>query len=150
MITYEGIIIGSWIAFLLVWSVSALHVKRDIRGGHSDLWRLYWLFRIVVIVFLAFAVIRTRLDGGHYVVSGPVFSHALFVPSLFLGWIAAVLSAAGIGIAIWARFHLGRNWSPRPAVKEDRELVTGGPYVYVRHPIYTGLILTSFGTFAPE
>ena len=56
------------------------------------------------------------------------------------------MTALGIGLAIWARVFIGRNWSPRPAMKENHELVTTGPYAYVRHPIYTGILLAALGT----
>lgn len=48
--------------------------------------------------------------------------------------------------AVWARVHLGRNWSGIVTVKEDHELIRTGPYGYVRHPIYTGLITGLIGT----
>ncbi|MBK9715721.1 MAG: hypothetical protein IPO81_31230 [Kouleothrix sp.] len=44
------------------------------------------------------------------------------------------LTAVGIGCATWARVNIGRNWSSRPAMKEHHQLVTTGPYAYVRHP----------------
>jgi protein-S-isoprenylcysteine O-methyltransferase Ste14 len=49
----------------------------------------------------------------------------------------------GIGIAIWAREHLGRNWSVRVTVKEGHELIRTGPYARIRHPIYTGILLAT-------
>ena len=54
--------------------------------------------------------------------------------------------AAGLGFAMWARVHLGRNWSGIVTVKEDHALVRTGPYRAVRHPIYTGLLLALIGT----
>ena len=47
---------------------------------------------------------------------------------------------------MWARVHLGRNWSGIVTVKEGHELITGGPYAIVRHPIYTGLLLAFIGS----
>ena len=54
--------------------------------------------------------------------------------------------AGGLGISIWARRVLGRNWSGIVTVKQDHELIRTGPYRYVRHPIYTGLLLAILGT----
>jgi protein-S-isoprenylcysteine O-methyltransferase Ste14 len=65
---------------------------------------------------------------------------------LALGWLAAIFAVLGVAFAVWARVYLGRNWSPSPAVKEKHELVKGGPYAYVRHPIYTGILIAAFGT----
>ncbi len=56
--------------------------------------------------------------------------------------------AAGLGLAVWARAHLGRNWSGIVTVKKDHALIRTGPYRIVRHPIYTGLLLALIGTAA--
>ncbi len=56
------------------------------------------------------------------------------------------LCAAGVAIAIWARYTLGRNWSGVPTVKENHELITSGPYRFVRHPIYTGILLATLAS----
>ena len=60
--------------------------------------------------------------------------------------IGVVLLAGGLAFAIWARAHLGRNWSGTVTVKEGHELIRSGPYAWVRHPIYTGLITAVLGT----
>jgi protein-S-isoprenylcysteine O-methyltransferase Ste14 len=44
------------------------------------------------------------------------------------------------------RVTLGRNWSSDVTFKQDHELITRGPYRFVRHPIYTGLILMLLGS----
>jgi protein-S-isoprenylcysteine O-methyltransferase Ste14 len=50
------------------------------------------------------------------------------------------IQAMGLGLAVWARRHLGLNWSGEIAVKVDHRLVRSGPYRVVRHPIYTALL----------
>ena len=50
------------------------------------------------------------------------------------------LEAAGLALAIWARRHLGRNWSGKISIKVEHELIRSGPYRLLRHPIYTGLL----------
>lgn len=59
--------------------------------------------------------------------------------------LGTVLLAAGLGFSVWARRHLGRNWSAHVAVKEGHALVRTGPYRRLRHPIYTGVLLAFFG-----
>ena len=67
---------------------------------------------------------------------------ARFLPrSEAVFWIGAAITAAGLAFAVWARRHIGRNWSASVTVKAGHELVTSGPYALVRHPIYTGLLL---------
>lgn len=147
MITYSTIILISWLAFLAVWGVGALSAKRDIKsGGILSLWTRYWLFRLAIAAFVVFAALRITTGTVRYANPSTIFSHVFFTPSAFLGWVAAFLTALGVAFAIWARVHLGRNWSSHPAVKEDHELVTTGPYAYVRHPIYTGVILAVLGS----
>ena len=58
----------------------------------------------------------------------------------------SVLTVLGLFGAIWARINLGRNWSGYVTYKEGQTLVTTGPYRYVRHPIYTSMILMFIGT----
>jgi protein-S-isoprenylcysteine O-methyltransferase Ste14 len=60
--------------------------------------------------------------------------------------VGAVLVAAGLAFAIWARRHLGRNWSSSVVLKQDHALIRSGPYRWVRHPIYTGILLALLGT----
>jgi protein-S-isoprenylcysteine O-methyltransferase Ste14 len=63
-----------------------------------------------------------------------------------LDWSAVVLTTVGIGFAVWARFYLGQNWSGAVSVKVGHELIRRGPYNWVRHPIYSGLLLALIGT----
>ncbi|PYT79819.1 MAG: isoprenylcysteine carboxylmethyltransferase family protein [Acidobacteria bacterium] len=61
-------------------------------------------------------------------------------------WFGVLLTAAGIGVAFWARWHLGTNWSGVVTLKEGHELIRTGPYRMIRHPIYTGILLALLGT----
>jgi protein-S-isoprenylcysteine O-methyltransferase Ste14 len=47
---------------------------------------------------------------------------------------------------VWARIHLGRNWGMPMTERTEPELVTSGPYRFVRHPIYSGILLGLLGT----
>jgi protein-S-isoprenylcysteine O-methyltransferase Ste14 len=64
-------------------------------------------------------------------------------------WIAmlgAVLTVVGVAFAIWARRHIGKNWSAQVTIRKEHELIRTGPYARIRHPIYTGLLLAVAGT----
>ena len=56
------------------------------------------------------------------------------------------IQALGILLAVWARVHLGRNWSGAISIKVEHQLVRSGPYRLLRHPIYTGLLTMYLGT----
>ena len=87
---------------------------------------------------------RCRRDPPH-----PFESLSAPRPSTPIPWRAALgllLFALGLGFAIWARVHIGRNWGTPMTQKDDPELVTSGPYHLVRHPIYTGILVAGVGT----
>ena len=62
-----------------------------------------------------------------------------------LWWIGQILFYSGIVIAIWAAILLGPNLTPFPKPKPSGQLIQTGLYKLVRHPIYFGVILISFG-----
>jgi protein-S-isoprenylcysteine O-methyltransferase Ste14 len=117
----------AWIVFWVYWLVSAVGVKEG-RGSRR---RIPLTGLTVLSVVLLVRVFR----GGSLAVHSPV-----------LGAIGAVVFASGIALAIWARVHLGRNWGMPMSQKAEPELVTSGPYRFVRHPIYTGLLTGLLGT----
>ncbi len=74
--------------------------------------------------------------------------HTTFTPPLWTNpeavhWAMLALMLAGFGFCWWARRHLGKLWSGSITRKEGHRVVDTGPYALVRHPIYTGLILSA-------
>lgn len=64
-----------------------------------------------------------------------------FPPGWPWGWISVGLFALGTALRWWAILHLGRFFTVDVAVAEDHQLVDTGPYRWVRHPSYSGLLL---------
>jgi len=123
-----------WVLFGLYWIVSALKLKQTKK---RESWSQR--FRYVLPLVAAFYLFKPR---AHYGWLG-----ARFIPaSDAAGWIGVVLAAAGVAIAIWARWHLGANWSGVVTLKEGHELIRSGPYRTMRHPIYTGILLALLGS----
>lgn len=84
-----------------------------------------------------------------------LFAHSLsigvlgrrFLPAQPGIWFAGVLlTAAGLALAFWARYNLGRNWSSQITLKEGHTLICTGPYKYLRHPIYSGILVAVVGS----
>jgi protein-S-isoprenylcysteine O-methyltransferase Ste14 len=120
--------IGSaWIVFWIYWIASASTSKESVRGG----WRTRLTGVSAVGVFLIAGVLRGGGPAAHNVI---------------LAAIGALLFACGIALAVWARLHLGRNWGMPTTQRAQPELVTSGPYGFVRHPIYSGLLMAMLGT----
>lgn len=55
-----------------------------------------------------------------------------------------ILAGVGIILIVIALLQLNRNLSPFPTPRKDASLVTSGLFKYVRHPVYSGILMTSF------
>jgi protein-S-isoprenylcysteine O-methyltransferase Ste14 len=64
--------------------------------------------------------------------------------------ICIALIIVGFGFCWWARLHLGRLWSGNVTKKADHRVIDTGPYAWVRHPIYTGILLAALATAAAK
>jgi protein-S-isoprenylcysteine O-methyltransferase Ste14 len=58
-----------------------------------------------------------------------------------LRWLGLVLCVLGVAFSLWSIVTLGRHYDLVLEVHQDHELVRGGPYALVRHPVYSGLAL---------
>jgi protein-S-isoprenylcysteine O-methyltransferase Ste14 len=132
---YRQLILWLWCAWALVWLVAALRSKATQRRESS------WSRLAHVVPLLIGGVLIGWRDLPWGVLTLRLWPRS-FGPYLF----GLALLVAGLSIAVWARVHLGRNWSGTVSVKEGHELIRTGPYAYVRHPIYTGLLAAVLGT----
>ena len=141
MITTQQVTLACWIIFVLYWFMSARSVKpiQETRGWLGGNW--YPILYLIVFLFM----INVRFLGRLGIPTNKLAT--LLLPhTTVLDLIIVILLIAGLIIAIAARRTLARNWSGAVALKEDHELITTGPYQYVRHPIYTGMLLMILGT----
>ena len=115
----------------------------------------FWLYSLVA----AFSMKRGRVPWSRelgiravivvvviLLVRFGAFQHHASNTNLWLAGVGLVLFALGLGFAIWARLHIGRNWGTPMTQKDEPELVTSGPYHLVRHPIYSGILVAGVGT----
>ena len=123
-----------WYVFGAYWAASWLRVKRT-KATEKSLDRFLTIAMLVVAFSLLFEN-WTRI--------GPL--RLRFLPEEpWIGWIGISLTWVGVAIAVWARYCIGMYWSARVTLKEGHQLIRTGPYAFVRHPIYTGMLLGVIG-----
>lgn len=115
-----------WLAFWVYWLVSAFGAKQGSRPKRTRPPGL-----LIIAVFLILHMFK---------------ANGLAIHDPVLRIVGAVLFLSGLGLAVWARIYLGRNWGMPMTEKDEPELVTSGPYRFVRHPIYSGILLGVLGT----
>jgi len=129
-----------WAAFGVYWLISAArgHSGSTPQAIHSER-QVYRPLRLMLLA-LAFALLLCNraaigLLGKRFV----PFSHALAIA----GFTVFLL---GVVIAVLARIRLGQYWSDKVTLQAGHKLIRSGPYAYVRHPIYSGVLLGIAGT----
>ena len=127
-----------WIAWIVSWAAAAFwHAPVQKRAAPRDQW-------VSGVLLLAGAVLL--FHATRRFLHEPRLWHVGYGG----GYALAGVALAGILFAWWARIYLGPLWSGRITVKQDHRIVDTGPYALVRHPIYSGLILSILATAAAQ
>lgn len=125
----EFVFAVGWAVFWIYWLVAAFSMKRG---------RVAWSRELPVrAVIVVVVIVLVRLG---------LFRHPSVDSDAWRAVIGLALFVVGLSFAIWARVHIGRNWGTPMSQKAEPELVTGGPYRLVRHPIYSGILVAGAGT----
>ena len=130
-----NLIPAMWIAWCLYWIISARNAKRTVRRESLASRASHVLPLVVGILLVALPHVPS-----------PLFATRILPRTLATYGIGVALVFLGLAFAVWARRHIGSNWSGTVTVKEDHVLICTGPYAWVRHPIYTGLLGAILGS----
>lgn len=127
-----------WIGWLISWIAASFWSTRpQKRAGTLET----WTYRAVMIA------------GGILLApwTGPLLGEKPMWEISYGGAFAlAAVMLAGLLLTWWARIYLGPLWSSVITRKKDHRIVDSGPYAFVRHPIYTGLVIALLATAAAE
>jgi protein-S-isoprenylcysteine O-methyltransferase Ste14 len=122
--------VACWAVFSIYWEVAAKNTA-PAKTSETKASRAVHVLLVNVAMMLVLAPVRGL--GRLWPVSSAVMAAGL------------ALVVAGVLLAVWARQHLGRNWSGEITIKVDHQLIRSGPYGLLRHPIYTGLLVMYAG-----
>ena len=129
------LLLAMWVGWLAYWAIAA-------RGAKPMQWReplrAQWLHTALVCLGVVILVVPQAT---------PAILAAPFLPPGAIGAaLGLAVTALGLGIAVAARISLAGNWSAAVEIKEGHALIRSGAYRYVRHPIYSGLLLALLGS----
>jgi protein-S-isoprenylcysteine O-methyltransferase Ste14 len=137
MVAPERVVDVLWLAWAVSWMVAAAWSDRALKRpavGQEIVYRLLVLFGAMCLFgFLPPFAFMNRV---------------LWRLTWWLGWGLVAIATVGFAFTWTARIYLGRLWSSSVTRKVDHHVVDSGPYALVRHPIYSGLILSTVATAA--
>jgi protein-S-isoprenylcysteine O-methyltransferase Ste14 len=137
---YRGLFISlfvvMWAGWAAIWIAMARGVKPPAQS-ESRASRLSHVGPLLIAAYLLAAPAPVPAPALH----GRFVPLAVWPPAL-----GATLGFVGLALCVWARVTIAANWSGDVQLKRGHELIVGGPYAHVRHPIYTGLLMMFAGT----
>lgn len=98
---------------------------------------------------LFYLLASTGFFGICYLLWQPLPLSFAPITRIFFLICGGLLVFPGLAFILWGRLALGRQYfvstSLGAQLYQDHQLITSGPYALVRHPMYFGLIMASFG-----
>ena len=95
---------------------------------------------------LSFLVAQIWVIGSFiFLIKPSCMEWTLFPVPSWTRWMGACIMGLGMALEFTTQRHLGRNYSTTLHISEEQSLVTSGPYRYIRHPMYTALIIVGVG-----
>ena len=122
----------AWAGLGLFWAAPA-------KGPQSAEFKWYRPIRLLILAAV-FSLLFWKATA-----IGPLGKR--FVPDISaIGIAGLVATSCGLFVASWSRIALGRYWSDKVILQAEHQLIRSGPYSYLRHPLYSGVLLAVLGT----
>lgn len=134
MSPFNTVIIACWIIFWLYWLISAFGTKKNVTP------RIKQFIAVRLGIFVLAVILFRFLNVQNY-----SFENRVITTNDVILAVGFIIFISGLLLAVWARVYLGKNWGMPMTQKQNPELVTAGPYKYIRHPIYTGILVAMLG-----
>lgn len=140
LFAHNLLLLSVLLASLLIWRVMEASAdirtlkrlragaRRQDKGSHAVLICLVTL-GIFLSTLLAFKVPATAITSAR----------------VFLFWLGMLLVYAGIALRLYAIHVLGAAFTTTVAIAPDQPVIEAGPYRLIRHPSYTGFLITLLG-----
>jgi protein-S-isoprenylcysteine O-methyltransferase Ste14 len=125
----------AWFVWVVCWMAMAFFSKSTKRR-ESPAQRLEHMIPAV----LGFVLIFREGFGGDFL------SRRIIPETSTLPLLCVAFTILGLLFSVWARFALGSNWSGTVTIKTGHQLIRRGPYRFIRHPIYTGMLAALLAT----
>lgn len=122
----------AWAGLGLLWAAPA-------KGPQSAEFKWYRPLRLLILAAV-FSLLFWKATA-----IGPLGKR--FVPDIgAVGVAGFVATLCGLFVASWSRIALGKYWSDKVILQTEHQLIRTGPYSYMRHPLYSGVLLAVLGT----
>ena len=151
--------IAAWLFQPLAASLTlSSHRAFGIEGKAWTIWAVWWLAMAffskstkrresamqrvehLLPAMLGFALVFREGFGGAWLARPIISANASLL------WLCVMATILGLLFAVWARLILGSNWSGTVTIKTNHQLIRRGPYRWIRHPIYTGMLAALLAT----
>lgn len=119
-----------------VWWLAMAFFSKSTKRRESPMQRI----EHILPALLGFTLVFREGFGGAWL------ARPVFVASPILLGTCVIATILGLLFAVWARLTLGSNWSGTITIKTNHQLIRRGPYRWIRHPIYTGMLAALLAT----
>ncbi len=124
-----GCFFGYVILFFIVQQVIAN--IQNVQNVKRQQYLLFELYRLIALILITVGLATMK--------------HGPYDNLLVVRLVGVALILLGIVMSMWAQIVLGRNWVGGIGLHTKHRLITHGPYRYIRHPLYSGMLVSGFG-----